>query len=191
MAVPCKRLCRPLGWMSARWPGGAIEQGGIGSRVPQALVHQGQLDLVHVQADEIRVKGYKMIAWMGRALMVSTRLWLGGVVSLTRDRSLADRLVRQVCACCQPLCALLICTDGWKAYPGSIRRAFRKISQRDSRARASLFAGMATLVHRRRDQTDRQQTRGGSHTQAGAGHAGTSRDTAVGLPRRNGAQYRL
>src|SRR6266699_3600223 len=33
--------------------------------VHQAIVEQGQLDLMHVQADEIRVKGYKMIAWMG------------------------------------------------------------------------------------------------------------------------------
>jgi transposase-like protein len=95
-------------------------------QVHQAVVQQGQLDLMHVQADEIRVKGCKMIAWMGLAMMVSTRLWLGGVVSLTRDRSLADRLLRQVRACCQPMRALLVCTDGWNAYPGSIRRAFRK-----------------------------------------------------------------
>src|SRR6266568_3627246 len=94
--------------------------------VHQAVVHQGQLDLLHVQADEIRVKGCKMIAWMGLAMMVSTRLWLGGVVSLTRDRSLADRLLAQVSACCQPLRALLVCTDGWNAYPNSIRRAFRE-----------------------------------------------------------------
>src|SRR6266699_3410294 len=85
-------------------------------QVHQAIVHQGQLDLVHVQADEIRVKGCKMIAWMALAMMVPTRLWLGGVVSLTRDRSLADRLLAQVRACCQPLRALLVCTDGWNAY---------------------------------------------------------------------------
>ena len=34
-------------------------------QVHQALVEQGQLDLIHVQADEIRVKGCQMIAWMG------------------------------------------------------------------------------------------------------------------------------
>src|SRR2546425_2605391 len=94
--------------------------------VHQAVVQHGQLDLVHVQADEIRVKGHQMIAWMGLAMMGSTRLSLGGVVSLTRDRSLADRLLRQVRSCCQPLRALLVCTDGWNAYPGSIRRAFRQ-----------------------------------------------------------------
>jgi IS1 family transposase len=108
-------------------------------QVHQAVVQQGQLDLVHVQADEIRVKGHQMIAWMGLAMMVSTRLWLGGVVSLTRDRNLADCLLRHVRACCQPLRALLVCTDGWKAYPGSIRRAFReKVKQSAGRGRACL-----------------------------------------------------
>lgn len=107
--------------------------------VHQALVEQGKLDLVHVQADEIRIKGCKIIAWMGLAMMVSTRLWLGGVVSLTRDRSLADRLLAQVRACCQPLRALLVCTDGWNAYPGSIQRAFReKVKETAGRGRACL-----------------------------------------------------
>ena len=66
-------------------------------QVHQALVEQGQLDLVHVQADEIRVKGCKMTVRMGLALMVSTRLWLAGTVSLTRDTALADRLMRASC----------------------------------------------------------------------------------------------
>ena len=107
--------------------------------VHQAMVEQGQLDLMHVQADEIRVKGCKLIAWMGLAMMVSTRLWLGGVVSLTRDRGLADCLLAQVRACCRPLQALLVCTDGWNAYPGSIRRAFReKVKETAGRGRACL-----------------------------------------------------
>lgn len=93
--------------------------------VHQALIEQGKLDLAHVQADEIRVKGRSMIAWMGLTLMVSTRLWLGGAVSLTRDKALADRLMRQVHACALALYAVLVCTDGWAAYPTSIKRAFR------------------------------------------------------------------
>src|SRR5258708_1191606 len=52
-------------------------------RVHEGIVEQGKLDLIHVQADEIRVKGCKMIAWMGLAMMVSTRLWLGGIVQLS------------------------------------------------------------------------------------------------------------
>jgi len=43
--------------------------------------------------------------------MVSTRLFLAGVVSPTRDRRLADRLLLQVHDCTQRLGALLVCTD--------------------------------------------------------------------------------
>ncbi len=85
-------------------------------RVHEAVVLQGKLDLVHVQADEIRVKGRHMVAWMGLAMMVSTRLWLAGVVSQRRDTQLADRLLHQVRACSQPLRMLLVCTDGWASY---------------------------------------------------------------------------
>ncbi len=95
-------------------------------KVHQELVEQGNLALVHIQADEIRVKGCKMIAWMGLAMRVSTRLWLGGVVQFSRDRSLADRLMSQVRGCAVCLRPLLVLTDGWNAYPGSIRRAFRE-----------------------------------------------------------------
>ncbi len=81
-------------------------------RVHQAIVEQGQLDVVHVQADEIRVKARGMVAWMGLSMMVSTRLWLFGVVSRTRDTCLADQLLQQVRACSQAACALLVCTAG-------------------------------------------------------------------------------
>jgi hypothetical protein len=85
-------------------------------RVHQAIVEQAGLDLLHVQADEIRVKARSMVVWMGLAMMVSTRLWQALVVSQTRDTKLADRLLQQVRACCQASCDLLICTDGWAAY---------------------------------------------------------------------------
>src|SRR5712692_5069044 len=60
-----------------------------------------QLQQMRTQLPEIRVKARSMVAWMGLAMMVSTRLWLGGVVSRTRDTSLADRLLQQVRACSQ------------------------------------------------------------------------------------------
>ena len=41
-----------------------------GRQCQQAVVEQGTLDLVHVQADEIRVKGRSLIAWMGFSMMV-------------------------------------------------------------------------------------------------------------------------
>lgn len=108
-------------------------------QVHEAFVVQGNLDLGQVQADEIRVKGRAMILWMGLSIMTSTRLWLGGVVSQTRDSVLADRMMRQVRACSQAMCAILICTDGWAAYPNSIKRAFReKVKKTLGRGRACL-----------------------------------------------------
>jgi len=95
-------------------------------RVHEGIVEQGNLDLMHVQADEIRVKGCKMIAWMGLAMMVSTRLWLAGVVQESRDRHLADALLQQVRRCAACLRPLLVLTDGWSAYPNSISLAFRE-----------------------------------------------------------------
>jgi IS1 family transposase len=122
-------------------------------QVHHALIEQGRLDLGQVQADEIRVKGRSMIAWMGLSLMASTRLWLGGVVSRTRDRSLADRMMQQVRACSQAVCAILVCTDGWAAYPNSIKRAFReKVKQTVGKGRACLVVWpdlcIATVIKR-------------------------------------------
>lgn len=95
-------------------------------QVHHALIETGKLELVHVQADEIRVKGCHMITWMGLAMMVSTRLWLAGTVSLSRDKGLAEALMPQVRRSAQALRPLLLVTDGWAAYPTSIRRAFRE-----------------------------------------------------------------
>ena len=108
-------------------------------QVHQALVETGKLDLVHVQADEIRVKGRNMIAWMGLAMMVPTRLWLAGTVSASRDKGLADALMQQVRRSAQTVRPLLVLTDGWAAYPNSIRRAFReKVKKLAGVGRASL-----------------------------------------------------
>jgi transposase-like protein/IS1 family transposase len=120
----------------ARWQERA---GAHCQKVHEDQVVQGKLDLQHVQADEIRGKGLKIIPWIAMAIMVPTRLWLGGVVSLRRDRQLADQLLRMVRACCRPLQALLVLTDGWSAYPNSIRRAFReKIPRTTGRGRCAL-----------------------------------------------------
>jgi len=97
----------------ARWRDRAGSQC---QQVHQAVVEQGTLDLLHVQADELRVKGRSLIAWMGFSLMVSTRLWLGGVVSSRRDTLLADRMMAKVRACSRTTCAVLVSTDGWAAY---------------------------------------------------------------------------
>ena len=93
-------------------------------QVHQHLVEQPR-DLGQVQGDEIRVKKQAGIVWMAMALQVSTRLWLGGAVSLHRDGKLITTLIQKVraCALCRPL---LFCVDGCKMYVSSIRGVFRE-----------------------------------------------------------------
>lgn len=92
--------------------------------VHQYLVGQSQLDLGQVQADEIKVKTQGGSIWMAMALMVSSRLWLGGAISPHRDKRLIERVVAQVraIALCRPL---LIAVDGLPSYVSAFRDAFR------------------------------------------------------------------
>lgn len=108
-------------------------------QVHQAIVEAARVNTTQVQADEIRAKGRKLVIWMGLAIDATSRLWLAGVVSVHRDRQLADRLLQQVRRCCQRVAGLLICTDGWNAYPQSIVRAFRdKVKRTAGRGRCCL-----------------------------------------------------
>ncbi len=112
-------------------------------QVHQAIIEQANVTPTQVQADEIRAKGRKLVIWMGLAIDATSRLWLAGVVSVKRDRQLADRLLQQVRRCCQRVQGLLIGTDGWNASPKRLVRALR----------------------------DQEQTGGGSHAQAPLGNA--------------------
>src|SRR6266487_4577745 len=91
--------------------------------VHEYLVEQ-PCDLGQVQADELRVKKQGGIVWMAMAMMVRTRLWLGGEVSEQRDLPLIRRLIERVrrCAAHRPL---LLCTDGLCSYIRAIRETFR------------------------------------------------------------------
>jgi hypothetical protein len=132
-----------------------------------------------------------MIAWMGVAMMVSTRLWLAGTVSASRDKGLADALMQQVRRSAQTLRPLLVLTDGWAAYPNSIRRAFRKIGQKAGWSRASLFRSMAAPLHWDRDQTNGEQARRGDHPPDGSWSARSGREVAPALGWGKRAQYGL
>jgi hypothetical protein len=61
--------------------------------------------LGQVQADELRVKTQDGIVWMALAMMVKTRLWLGGEVSEQPHIPLIRRLIERVrrCATHRPL----------------------------------------------------------------------------------------
>jgi transposase-like protein len=103
-----------------------------GQAVHEYLVEQPR-DLGQGQADELRVKKQGGIVWMALAMMVTTRLWLGGEVSERRDLPLIRRLIERVrrCAACRPL---LGCTDGLVSYIRAIRETFRETPYTRGRA---------------------------------------------------------
>jgi transposase-like protein len=105
----------------ARWQARAGEQC---RRVHEHLVQAGRVELGQVQADEIRVRAVGGVLWLASAVAVSSRLWLGGVVSPTRDARLIRSLLERVWACGTKQ-AVLLCTDGLLSYPKQALRVFR------------------------------------------------------------------
>ncbi len=86
-------------------------------QVHQQLVQQGQVDLQHVQADELWIKLVGRRMWQAMAMAAPSRLWLGGVLSPQRDKTLITALVQQVRACASSW-AILISLCG---RPGQLR----------------------------------------------------------------------
>jgi len=105
-------------------------------RVQAHLVEQPR-DLGQVQADELWVKLQGLKVWMAMALQVSTRLWLGGVISQRRDMALIVALVQKIRACALPR-PLLMCIDGLAAYVRAIRTVFRDPVSTGRRGRPQL-----------------------------------------------------
>lgn len=115
-------------------------------QVHTALVSSACLDLQQVQADEIRVKVQRhRIVWMALALCVPTRLWLGGVVSLHRDKHLARALAHQVQACAARG-PLLLLSDGWTAYVDAWKKAFRTPARTGKPGRPRLLAWPQVVI---------------------------------------------
>jgi transposase-like protein len=94
-----------------------------GPAVQEVLVERPR-DLGQVPADELRVKKQGGIVWMALAMMVQTRVWLGGEVSAQRDRPLLRRLSARVrrCAAHRPL---LVCPDGLVSSIRAMRETLR------------------------------------------------------------------
>jgi transposase-like protein len=93
-------------------------------RVHEHLVQAGQVELGHVQADEIWVKMHKGRVWQAMAMSVASRLWLGGVISASRDGVLLRSMAQQIRACACRV-AVLVCVDGLAGYARAMGAAFR------------------------------------------------------------------
>ena len=115
----------------------AAEAGVHGAQGHRHLVLGACWSLRHGHADEMRVRMQQGIGWMAMALMVSTRLWLGGVVSAQRDKGLIRPLADRVRACARPG-ALLVAVDGLAASVNAFRCAVRSQAPRKGPGRPHL-----------------------------------------------------
>ena len=75
-------------------------------------------------AVEIKVKTQRGAMWMAMAIVVVTRLWVGGQTSPTRDKTLLAALVERIrnIALYRPL---LLAVDGLPGYVDVFRKSFR------------------------------------------------------------------
>lgn len=157
-------------------------------QVHQQVVQHGQVDLQHVQADELWVKLVGRRVWMAMGLAVPSRLWLGGVISPNRDLVLITTLGQLLRTCGRSL-AILVCVDGLASYVTAFLRGFRHPVRtgRRGRPRLVLEAGLLLgqmvkrYVQRRVVSVERRVVRGTAETIAAvlaATHSGTGINTA-------------
>ena len=114
-------------------------------QVHQQLVQAGAVTLGQVQADELRVRVVGGVIWLAMAISVANRLWLGGVISVTRDSRLIGALLTRVAAC-GSVARVLLCTDGLISYPRQAIRRFRQAIRSGRRGRPRLVLSAGVLI---------------------------------------------
>lgn len=102
-------------------------------------VFRGQVELGHVQADELYVKAVARRLWMAMAMAVPSRLWLGGEVSERRDLTLITAVVSMVRRAAKGM-SFLVCVDGLASYVTAFARVFRDPVRTGRRGRPRLAA---------------------------------------------------
>jgi transposase-like protein len=126
----------------ARWQ---RESGHQCRRLHEHLVQAGGVLLSQVQADELRIRIVGGVLWLASALSVSSRLWLGGVVQIRRDRTLIRQLLERVRAC-GAFEDLLLCTDGLSSYPKQALKVLREPLRTGKRGRPRLLLPEGLMV---------------------------------------------
>ena len=140
---PPQAIVAAFGWDERTVARYQQEAGAQCQRVHEHVVQAGHVELGQVQADELRVRVVGGVVWLATALTVSSRLWLGGVVSAQRDRQLIRALLVRVRAC-GPTRTVLLCVDGLTSYVTQAQRVFREAVRtgKPGRPRLVLPAGV-------------------------------------------------
>jgi transposase-like protein len=156
-----------------------------GQAVHEYLVEQPR-DLGQVQADEIRVKKQGGIVWMALAMMVKTRLWLGGEVSAARPAPdpAADRAGEALCGTASPVGLYRWLGSLHPGHSGDLSRPHTY-----GQGRPATAAAVAPCLDRPSRQALRAATGGRDRSPYCGWHAGTCGDASTPLARRRDDQH--
>jgi transposase-like protein len=133
------------------------EAGSQCRRVHEHLVEAGNVELSQVQADELRVRVVGGIMWLATALEVKSRLWLGGVVRVHRDRQLIRALLWRIKEC-GSVAQILLCTDGLACYAKQALLIFREALRNSGRVgRPRLILPEGVMVARVKKRYERRR----------------------------------
>jgi hypothetical protein len=128
----------------ARWQ---RESGSQCRRIHEHLIEAGRVELLQVQADEIRIKAVGGIFWLASAIEVRSRLWLGSVISQHRDGRLIRGLLIRVRSC-GPLEKILLVTDGLASYKSQALKVFREALHTGKVGRPKLALAEGLMIAR-------------------------------------------
>jgi NADP-dependent 3-hydroxy acid dehydrogenase YdfG len=138
-----------------------------GIEMTLAVNHGAPFLLTHCLLDALKagapsriVVVSSLVQWMAMALMVSTRLWLGGVVSAHRDKGLIRQRADRVRACARPG-ALLVAVDGLAASVNAFRCAVRSKAPRKGPGRPHLAPWEQVVIGQVVKQYERGRMVGG------------------------------
>ena len=137
----------------ARWQ---KEAGSQCRRVHEHLVEAGNVELSQVQADELRVRVVGGVMWLASALEIGSRLWLGGVVRVHRDRLLIRALLWRIRAC-GSVTEILLCTDGLACYAKQALLIFRQALRTGRVGRPQLILPEGAMVARVKKRYERRR----------------------------------
>ena len=116
-------------------------------RIHEHLIEAGRVELLQVQADEIRVKAVGGVFWLASAIEVRSRLWLGSVISQRRDGRLIGGLLIRLRSL-GPVEKILLVTDGLFSYKELGSEVFRKTLHTGKVGRPRLVLPAGVMIAR-------------------------------------------
>lgn len=102
-----------------------VDERTLSAWLQRAGKHLAAFHREQVQVDEIKLKKQNGSVWVAMAMAVPSRLWLGAVCQVERNKHMAEQILTCVYLWAAQL-LLVIAFDGWSSYPKAAAKVFRE-----------------------------------------------------------------